>query len=334
MKAVPGDLPHDESGWGFEVKWDGYRAIVFVDAAARPPLRVQSSNGLDLTARWPELAAITGEVNAGSAVLDGEVVVFEDGGRTSFGRLARGDGAATFVAFDVLEVNGTDTTGLPLVQRRRLLEQLLESSACVVVSPLHDDGHALAAATAAAGMEGIVAKRLDSRYVAGKRSPAWRKIKHRRRQEFVVVGWQESDRARSSTFASLILAVNEPAASDVADAVGPVGEVGPVDEVDPVGSTAATSAGATNLRYCGSVGTGFDAVTLATLRRRLDALAVAVAPLVTLPAKAAVTRPHWVRPELVAEVEFAEWTDDAIIRHASYLGLRDDKAVHEVVRET
>ena len=322
MKAVPGDLPHDESGWGFEVKWDGYRAIVFVDAAARPPLRVQSSNGLDLTARWPELAAIAGEVNAGSAVLDGEVVVFEDGGRTSFGRLARGDGAATFVAFDVLEVNGTDTTGLPLVQRRRLLEQLLESSACVVVSPLHDDGHALAAATAAAGMEGIVAKRLDSRYVAGKRSPAWRKIKHRRRQEFVVVGWQESDRARSSTFASLILAVNEPAASDVADAVG------------PVGSTAATSAGATNLRYCGSVGTGFDAVTLATLRRRLDALAVAVAPLVTLPAKAAVTRPHWVRPELVAEVEFAEWTDDAIIRHASYLGLRDDKAVHEVVRET
>ena len=313
MKAVAGDLPHDESGWGFEVKWDGYRAIVFVDASARPPLRVQSSNGIDLTARWPELAAITADLNADSAVLDGEVAVFEEGGRTSFGRLARGDGAATFVAFDVLEVNGTDTTGLPLVQRRRLLEQLLESSAYVLVSPLHEDGRALAAATAAAGMEGIVAKRLDSRYVAGKRSPAWRKIKHRRRQEFVVVGWQESDRARASTFASLILAVSERAGYDAASAA---------------------SADATELRYCGSVGTGFDAATLAALRRRLDALAVDVAPLVAVPPKSAVTRPHWVRPELVAEVEFAEWTDDAIIRHASYLGLRDDKAVREVVRET
>jgi bifunctional non-homologous end joining protein LigD len=312
MKAVSGELPHDPEGWGFEVKWDGYRVIAFVEPSGQPRVKLQSSNGLDLTARWPELAVIADDVNAASVVLDGEVVVFEADGRTSFGRLARGEGTATFVAFDVLAVNGTDTTALPLSDRRRLLTQLLETSPHVLVSPLHDDGAALAEATRAAGMEGIVAKRLDSRYQPGRRSPSWRKIKHRRRQEFVVVGWQESDRGRSSTFASLILAVNERPAG--------------------ASSTSASSTG-TTLRYCGSVGTGFDETALVALRARLDALAVDRAPLVALPPKAAVTRPHWVRPELVAEVEFAEWTDDGIVRHASYLGLRDDKSVHDVVRE-
>jgi bifunctional non-homologous end joining protein LigD len=305
MKAVPGELPSDLTGWGFEVKWDGYRAILFVEPAGRPRVRVQSSNGLDLTARWPELDVVADEVHAESVILDGEAVVFEAGGRTDFGRLARGDGPVTFVAFDLLALNDNDTSELTLTQRRRLLEQVLDGSTHVVVSPLHDDGHALADATAAAGMEGIVAKRLDSRYQPGRRSPSWRKIKHRRRQEFVVVGWQESDRARSSTFASLILAVNEP-----------------------------TEAPRPGLRFCGSVGTGFDQATLLALRTQLDRLHVEQAPLLAPPPRGAVTRPHWVQPELVAEVEFAEWTDDDIIRHASFLGLREDKGVRDVVRET
>jgi bifunctional non-homologous end joining protein LigD len=304
MKAVPGALPPDPSGWGFEVKWDGYRAILFVEPAGLPRVRVQSSNGLDLTGRWPELAVVADEVHAASVVLDGEAVVFDAGGRTAFGRLARGDGPVTFVAFDILALNGTDITEFPFAQRRRLLEQVLEGASHVLVSPLHDDGAALADATAASGMEGIVAKRLDSRYLPGRRTSSWRKIKHRMRQEFVVVGWQESEK-RSTTFASLILAVNERPGND-----------------EP------------RLRFCGSVGSGFDDATLRALSRRLRAIEIDTPPVVAPPPRSAVERPHWVRPELIAEIEFAEWTDDDIVRHASFLGAREDKEVRDVVRET
>ena len=298
MKAVSGTLPPPgDDAWVYEVKWDGYRTLVFVRDGG---LRLQSSNRLDVTGRWPELGTLADAVQATDAVLDGEVVVLGDDGRPSFGRLARGDGAATFMAFDLLALNGHDTTGLTLTQRRQLLGQVLEPGPHWVLSPQYDDGEALARVTAAEGIEGVMAKRRDGRYLPGKRSPTWRKIKHRLRQELVIGGWSEGDGARAGTFGSLALGVYDGG----------------------------------RLRFAGSVGTGFDTPMLTDLTTRLAALASASCPFDPPPPRVALTRPHWVRPELVAEVAFAEWTDDAIVRHASFQGLRDDKPPIEVRRET
>ena len=297
MKAASGTLPPPgDAGWVYEVKWDGFRTLVFVRAGA---VRLQSSNRLDVTARWPGLAALGAAVHADDVVLDGEVVAFGDDGRPSFGRLARGDGAVTFMAFDLLSLNGQDTTGLTLDQRRRLLEQVLEPGDRWAVSPRYDDGEVLARVTAESGMEGVMAKRRDSLYVPGKRSPAWRKVKHRLRQELVVGGWSEGDRGRAGSFGSLALGVYE----------------------------------GDRLRFAGSVGSGFDAPMLARLTSMLEEREVSACPFDPPPARIALTRPHWIRPDLVAEVAFAEWTDDGMVRQASFQGLRNDKDPREVVRE-
>ena len=326
MKASSGDLPAaDDDRWWYEVKWDGYRTLVFVDGGT---VRLQSSNQIDVTKRWPELAAIGAAINADSAVLDGEVAVLDDAGRPDFGRLARGEGPASFLAFDLLALNGTDTMGLPLEQRRRLLEQVLEPGDRWGISPMHDDGVALLAVTDAAGMEGVMAKRRDSLYVPGKRSAMWRKVKHRRRQEFVIVGWQAGEGNRTATFASLILAVvdNHPRPRVLAlDVV--------VEQPIPTPKRGLGRQTGARLRFCGSVGSGFDERTLRALTATLKSRARRDCPLVALPPKGAVTGPRWVEPGLVAEVAFAEWTVDGIIRHASFLGLRDDKPWTEVVRE-
>ena len=298
MKAVTGTLPPaSDDSWVYEVKWDGFRTLVFVD---RGTLRLQSSNLIDVTARWPDLAPLADAVHADDAVLDGEVVAFGNDGRPSFGRLARGDGAVTFVAFDLLSLNGQDTTGLTLDQRRRLLEQVLEPGDRWVVSPRYDDGEVLARVTAESGMEGVMAKRRDSLYVPGKRSPSWRKVKHRLRQELVVGGWSEGDRGRAGSFGSLALGVYE-------------------DD---------------RLRFAGSVGSGFDAAMLARLTAMLREREITACPFDPPPPRIALTRPHWIRPELVAEVAFAEWTDDGMVRQASFQGLRDDKDPRDVVRES
>ena len=297
MKAASGTLPPPgDAGWVYEVKWDGFRTLVFVRAGA---VRLQSSNRLDVTARWPDLAALGGAVHAEDAVLDGEVVVLAPDGRPSFGRVARGDGPVTFMAFDLLALNGQDTTRLTLEQRRRLLEQVLDPGDNWLVSPQYDDGEALARATAAQGLEGVMAKRRDSTYVPGRRSPSWRKVKHRLRQELVVGGWSAGEGNRAGSFGSLALGVHE----------------------------------GDRLRFAGSVGTGFDARALAMIGPLLHALATDACPFDPVPPKGALTRPRWVRPELVAEVAFAEWTDDGIVRHASFQGLRDDKDPRQVVRE-
>ena len=297
MKAVSGTLPHaSDDGWVYEVKWDGFRTLAFVHAGV---LELQSSNLLDVTARWPSFAPLAAAVHADDAVLDGEVVAFGDDGRPSFGRLARGEGGVTFMAFDLLALNGQDTTGLTLEQRRRLLEQVLEPGERWTVSPQYDDGEVLARVTADNGMEGVMAKRRDSIYVPGKRSPSWRKVKHRLRQELVVGGWSEGDNARAGSFGSLALGVYD-------------GE---------------------RLRFAGSVGSGFDTAMLAKLTVMLREREIAACPFDPPPPRLALTRPHWVRPELIAEVAFAEWTDDGMVRQASFQGLRDDKDPRSVVRE-
>ncbi|MEY2433241.1 MAG: bifunctional non-ous end joining protein LigD [Acidimicrobiaceae bacterium] len=311
MKAVTGQLPADEAGWAFEIKWDGVRVL---SGIGEGKVRLRSSNGNDITGRYPELQALAEALEGHSVILDGEVVAFDDQGRPSFGRLQQRMHLAnaaevrrraetmpiTYVVFDLLQLDGNDLISLPYLERRRLLTELVPDDGCWTV-PAHreDDGATLLAAVAERGLEGIVAKKVDSPYVPGKRSTSWVKVKARLRQEFVIGGWQPGERGREGKLGSLLVGVHEDG----------------------------------RLRYSGKVGTGFT-------MRELTRLGDLLAPLETdsSPFDTPVPRPiervaTWVRPELVAEVEFGEWTEEGILRHPSYMGLRDDKNPTDVVRE-
>jgi bifunctional non-homologous end joining protein LigD len=305
MKAVTGDLPSDDDAWAFEIKWDGYRTIAHVDGGH---LRLQNIKQPDVTARYPELAGLGVAVNAPSAVLDGEVVVIGPDGRPSFGLIQLHELPASYVLFDVLEVGGQDTTGLAYERRRALLADLVEPGPTWRVGDWEvGGGSALFEATAALDLEGVVAKRLGSTYQPGRRSPSWRKVKHRKRQEVVVGGFTKGEGGRSSTFGALLVGVYD----------GPV------------------------LRFAGAVGTGFDQRLLEDLTGQLRAMVVPDTPFAAPVGPAAthvgwrqvVRTATWVRPELVAEVAFAEWTSDGVLRHPAFIGLRDDKDATEVVRE-
>ena len=190
MKAVNGTLlPEDDGGWAFEIKWDGMRLLAYVDPGAAAPLRLQTTRGHDAVPRYPELAGLADAVGR-PAVLDGEVVVLDENGRSDFGRLQRHEDAVTFIVFDLLWLDGNDVTALPYLDRRRLLADLVEDGeGWLVPTHLVGDGAVLFDQARANGLEGLVAKRIDSPYLPGKRSPAWRKVKIRRAQEFVVGGW-------------------------------------------------------------------------------------------------------------------------------------------------
>jgi bifunctional non-homologous end joining protein LigD len=299
MKAVVADVLPTDAGWAFEVKWDGYRALAFVDHGS---VRFQSTRLLDLTARWPELAGLPGAVNAPSAVLDGEVVAVDASGVPRFQLLQNHAVPVTYVVFDVLAIAGLATVELPYQERRRLLEQLVEPGARWLVNASQvGDGDALLAATAARGLEGVVAKRLDSPYLVGKRSSAWRKVKHRNVQEFVVGGWLPGSGARARTFGSILVGVHDDAGA---------------------------------LRYAGAVGSGFDERGLRDAQRRFGELARPGAPFVPPPPAEVRRVARWCRPELVAQVAFGEWTDEGILRHPVFLGWRDDVDPAAVRRES
>jgi bifunctional non-homologous end joining protein LigD len=299
MRAVSGTLPGatEDAQWAYEIKWDGYRAIAFVET---DHVRFQSSNLLDLTPRWPELGALWRAVEPRPAVLDGEVVALDPAGIPRFELLQRGEVAVTYVVFDVLRLDGTDAMPLPFEERRRLLRQAVTPGAHWIVSDHRiGGGRDLLAAARARGLEGVMAKRLGSPYQPGRRSPAWRKVKVRREQELVVGGWLPGTRARATTFGSLLVGYYEGDA----------------------------------LRYGGAVGSGFDQRTLAALTRKLAELATPSCPFDPAPPRVVSRLARWVRPELVAQVAFAEWTFDGVVRQASFLGLRDDKDPHDVIRE-
>jgi bifunctional non-homologous end joining protein LigD len=311
MKAVTGTLPVDEHGWAFEIKWDGVRVLSAIESGK---VRLRSSNGNDITARYPELQALAEVLEDRAVVLDGEVVAFDDKGRPSFGRLQQRMHLAnpkevllraeavpiTYVVFDLLHLDGNDVMPLAYLDRRRLLTELVPDNGCWTV-PAHreGDGQTLLQAVGEQRLEGIVAKKVDSPYLPGKRSSAWIKVKVRLRQEFVIGGWQPGEGGRAGQLGSLLVGVYDNG----------------------------------TLRYCGKVGTGFTMRELTRLGGLLAPLEIDASPFDPPPPRPIARIAHWVRPELVAEVEFGEWTGEGILRHPAYLGLRDDKAPTDVVRE-
>ena len=294
LAAVAKDPPRG-AGWLFEVKWDGFRALARVRAGEAT---LTSRNGNDLTTRFEQVArALPASVRTTDCVLDGEVCALDEQGRPSFSAMQQGSGALVYYVFDLLELEGEPLVGLPLTERRARLEALVDENATVKLSAVFDDGEALLAAAKQQGLEGILAKRADSRYTQ-RRSGEWVKVKTKQSQEFVVAGYTRGHGRRESSLGSLVLGVHRG------------GE----------------------LAYAGNVGTGFSDAELDRLLALLRPLERKNAPFATVPKLPKVKRGDvvWVEPVLVAEVEFAEWTHDEHLRAPSYLGLRDDKSAAEV----
>jgi bifunctional non-homologous end joining protein LigD len=285
MKAALGTLPTDDERWAYEIKWDGYRTLAFVDDGE---VRLQSSNLYDVTAKYPELCELHDGVHARRAILDGELVVLDDLGRPRFELLQVHKRQAALVVFDVLNIEGHDTIDLPYENRRTLLDEVVEQGDNWFVSAYQlGDGAALLDATYEQELEGVMAKRLGSNYVPGKRSPNWRKVKNRRRVDVVIGGFSRGEGNRTGTFGSLLVGRYD-------------GEV---------------------LRFAGGVGTGFNQKRLESLSARLKELTVRECPFDPLPPTSYRRGATWVRPELEATVEITEFTNEGFVRHASFVAL-------------
>ena len=308
MLARSGPLPKNEDAYGFEVKWDGIRTVLFCDAGH---LRLQGRNGTDFTARYPEVRDLGRALRSRRIVLDGEVVALDEQGRPSFERLqARmhlasdsavrrrmGDTPVTYVIFDLLYLDGHYTLPLGYEERRELLERLeLDGPAWRTPSYHRGEGEALLRATAEQGVEGIVAKRLDCPYEPGKRSSGWIKVKNVCRQDVVIGGWTPGEGRRTDRLRALA--------------------VGYYDDG--------------RLLYAGKVGTGYTEQTLATLMKELRPLERADSP---FDGRQPPRGTRFVEPELVADVEFREWTKSGTLRAPSFKGLRPDIDAREVIRE-
>jgi len=307
MLATLVDKPFDDDEWSFEIKWDGVRAICEIDGDR---MTLTSRNGNSLLAQFPELRAVPNAFTSRHVVLDGEIVSLDRAGRSSFqrlqGRLNRSvsspalerSAPATYVVFDLLRLGAKDLRGEPLDVRQGMLKKILRPRAPHVrlSRRVIGRGRELFARAKRLSLEGIMAKRRDSRYVAT-RSRDWLKIKAVHEQEVVVGGWTEPRGSRED-FGALLVGYYRGG----------------------------------RLIYAGRVGGGFDRRGLADMMARLARLASSRSPFAD-PPKAAETM-HWVRPHLVVEVKFGEWTRDGLMRQPIFLGLRTDKAAKSVVRET
>jgi bifunctional non-homologous end joining protein LigD len=309
MLAKLSSMPAQQSRWAFEVKWDGVRALARCEPGR---IHLLARNGKDVTAAYPELRDLSRALGSREMLLDGEIVAFDTQGRPSFQALQtrmhlRGETAVrrraastpvTYLIFDLLWLQGHSLMQLPYERRRELLDELkLDGEHWRTPANYVGQGEQLLEATAKQGLEGVIAKRLDSPYSPRRRDGSWLKIKNHRRQEAVIGGWTEGKGARLHQIGALELGVHD-------------------DEG--------------HLRYAGRVGTGFDSDELDRLARLLDPLARDATPFT---GRQPVRGAHFVEPQLVCEVEFSEWTDDGRLRQASYQGLRDDKPAAEVVRE-
>jgi bifunctional non-homologous end joining protein LigD len=287
-------------GWAFEVKWDGYRALAYVRGGE---CTLMSRNDKPLTQRFPTIAKeLVKAVRTPNAVLDGEVCALDEQGRASFSEMQKGSNLLVYYVFDVLEVDGVPLIDLPYTERHERLQRLLDKRNRVVrVSETFDDGEALLDAAREQQLEGIMAKRVDSRYFPGKRTRDWLKIKTHGREEFIVAGYTHGGGRRAGTLGSLILATREG------------GE----------------------LRYVGNVGTGFSDKEIRSLMTKLKPLRRDTSPFNVVPKMPRVRKDEvvWTEPKLVAEVEYVEYTHDGRLRAPSYQGLREDKPAEDVHRE-
>jgi bifunctional non-homologous end joining protein LigD len=301
MLATPGTLPADQARWAFEVKWDGIRVLAYLPGDGR--WRLVSRNRHDVTARYPELEVLPGLLAGTDAVLDAEVIALDARGRPSFGRLQErmglNDAAAVEVAmrrtpvslmvFDVLWASGRLVTALPYTTRRELLEGLGLDSGPVGTPPAWPgDGDTAVAWTREAGLEGVMAKRLESPYRPGTRTRDWVKVKHRRTLDVRVGGWIAADPG-ATVIKSLLVGTEEAA----------------------------------GLRYCGAVGTGFTQRERSWYAQRLRGLERPATPFVN-PGQALERGfpVRWVEPVLAGEVEFAELTAAGQLRMPVWRGLR------------
>ena len=313
--------PFSAPGWLFEPKLDGVRAVAFKNGA---DVRLSSRRGIDSTKQYPLIAADVSQQPEHEMVLDGEIVAPDENGVPSFQQLQQRIGLqrdadirkaesqipVVYYVFDLLYAAGYDLRGTPLHLRRGLLEQLLvPMERIVLVEPIEGDGEEAFEAVKQVGLEGLIAKQADSTYETGKRSGRWRKIKATLEQEFVVGGFTQGEGGRSDTFGSLLLGYY-------------------LDGRD-------------RLTYVGNVGTGFDDRMLRRLREHLDTIRTEEQPFEAplTRGRMAFGRPRegpitWVRPDLVAQVRFAQWTDEGHLRAPSFLGMREDKPPSEVRRES
>jgi bifunctional non-homologous end joining protein LigD len=308
MARLGSAIPTPDTAWGFEFKWDGIRALAFVEGGR---VRLVSRSGEDITLRYPEVRAMGRAIGSREVILDGEVVALDDTGRPSFEQIQQRMGLSsesevrrkmksvpvTYMVFDLLWLDGHALMPQPYTERRRMLADLKLAGDWWQTPPYESGGgQAMLEASAKAGLEGVMAKKLSSPYEPGRRSGAWVKVKNRYRQELVIGGWLEGEGKRSGHPGALL--------------------VGYFDKARFV--------------YAGKVGTGFTDAMLEQLRSLMKPLEQTADPFdVGKPPKAA----HFIKPKLVGEFEFVEWTRSGQLRAPSFKGLRSDKPARKVVRE-
>jgi bifunctional non-homologous end joining protein LigD len=297
--------------WGFEMKWDGVRALVRIENGLVHPI---SRNQIDMGVSYPELDGLAEAFPGRQVLLDGEIVSFDQHGRPSFRRLqkrmhisdrsaARRLAAAepvVLLAFDVLHLDGDSLLRVSYRERREILIGLeLSGPAWQTPAAFTGDGNDAVQVSKDQGLEGVIAKRLNSGYLPGRRSGDWIKIKNFRTQEVVIGGWSTGQGRRSGLVGALLLGIP----------------------------------GESGLVYAGKVGTGFTEGMLRDIGSDLARIERETSPFLAVP-RADSRTAHWVVPQLVGEVAFAEWTDDGRLRHPSWRGLRPDKSAADVVRES
>jgi bifunctional non-homologous end joining protein LigD len=310
MLAASAPAAFDGEDWWFEPKLDGIRTLLYIDGE---DVRLVSRTGRDQSAQYPELKRLYRRVTATNAVLDGEIVATDEQGGTSFERLQQRMNLASkseiermvkvvpveMVAFDLLWLDGRDLTREPLTARRELLTQVvMEDRGLRLIYSAPQRGVEFFEAATALGLEGIIAKRTSSRYLPGRRSDDWRKIKILSRQDCVILGWTPGQRGRASAFGALLLGAYR-------------------DD---------------RLLWIGQVGTGFTERMLKDLLARLKEIE-ADRPSIDDPELAAVRGAHWVRPEMVCDVEYLQMTAIGKLRAPSFKGLRPDKLPEDCVLE-
>jgi bifunctional non-homologous end joining protein LigD len=305
MMATPARALPVGDGWSYEVKWDGYRTLALKDG---PRVRLFSRNLKDVTTAYPTVARTLAELKAPGALVDGELVAIDEEGRPSFQALHHQSAhTVVYYAFDLLQIAGRDLIREPLDMRRQLLAAAAAGTSILVSEPLPGTPAQIERAVRDLGLEGVVAKRRNSRYEPGRRSDAWLKVRFSLRQEFVVGGYKPA----GAGFDSIL--------------------VGYYDRK--------------RLHYAGKVRAGFTPHARAELMQRLAPIERRSCPFANLPSTRSghwgegvsaedMTALTWVKPTVVVEVAFTEWTRDGNLRHAAYVGLREDKPAREVQRET